>query len=189
VRAEVGDTLAALVTQLVELAAAERVEGWERIPAGRDLLARRPELARPGSRLTERAEGMVRDWQETVAELVATRGSERRTTARWVSGAVNVGATGLILGVLGQTGGLTGAEAGIAAGAAAANQALLVRLLGEANLRWLLARAREDLAVRFRYLTEAEAGRVIGAVDAAAPSGGDLDALRDAITRLEGVRQ
>lgn len=185
VRAEVGDTIADLVVQLGELAASDVVDRWERAPEGRVLLAAVPDLQRGGDDLRARAEAAVRDWQDEVAQLVATKGAERRTTARWVSGTVTALATVAIGVAFAHTGGLTGAEAGIAGAAGAANQALLVRLLGEGNLRWLLAEARSDLSARFATLMDDERRRRLAVLADAAPSPDEVAELSAAVAAVE----
>lgn len=180
VRIEVGGTITDLVVQLADLAAAETVDAWRRVPGGRAVADRNPELSRADAALAERADAEVRAWQDTVVRLVATRGAERKVGARWVSTAVNAVATGAIVVTLAQTGGLTGVEAGIATGAAAANQTLLVKLLGAHNLRWLVGRAREDLRIRFDRLAEQERSRFDAVLAGSAPELEHVDALRTA---------
>jgi hypothetical protein len=185
VRMEVGSTVTDLTLQLNDLAAAETADAWERLPAGADLLNRHPELRAAAQDLKERTEDEVRDWERTVAHLVETKGVERRSTARWASGAINAVATGGIVIAFAQTGGLTGAEAGIATAAGAANQALLVKLLGEANLRWLLARAREDLIARFQVLAEAERARYDMVLADAVPTDEEAGGIPEALAALQ----
>jgi len=180
VRIEVGGTISGLVVQLADLAAAETVDAWRRVPGGRGLTDRHPELARADAALTDRADAEVRAWQDTVVRLVATRGAERKVGARWVSTAVNAAATGAIVVSLAHTGGLTGVEAGIATGAAAANQTLLVKLLGAHNLRWLVGQARDDLRIRFDRLAEQERLRFDAVLRGAAPEAEEIEALRAA---------
>jgi hypothetical protein len=188
VRVEVADTVTGLVVQLADLAAADIADQWARTPAGRDLVAARPDLGRSAPHLRDRADAAVRDWQATVVELVETKGAERKMKARWVSTVVNAAATGAILLALAHTGGLTGAEAGIATAAGAANQTLLVKLLGANNLRWLIARAKEDLVDRFENLMTGERHRFIEALADAAPDPEVVDVLADALVAVESAR-
>jgi len=177
VRVEVSDTLTDLMRQVADLAAAETTDAWSRTAAGRDLVAAEPGLAGASPDLGAEADRAVAAWQEHVVTLVETRGADRRVQARWISSLLNAGATGAIVVTLAHTGGLTGAEVGIAGGAAAAQQALLVRLLGERNLRWLVAQSKADLVARFAELAAAERDRFAAAVAAAAPDPAVLDAL------------
>jgi len=186
VRAEVGDTVADLVVQLGELAASDVVDRWERSPEGRTLLAAAPpDLQHRGAELREQAELAVRAWQDAVGNLVATKGAERRVTARWVSGTVTALATVAIGVAFAHTGGLTGAEAGIAGAAGAANQALLVRVLGEGNLRWLLSEARRDLTERFDALMDHERRRRLDILGHAAADPADVAELSAAVAAVE----
>ncbi|MDQ3709151.1 MAG: hypothetical protein M3387_07595, partial [Actinomycetota bacterium] len=84
--------------------------------------------------------------------------------------------------------GITGAEAGIAAAAGAANQGLLVKLLGEANLRKLVADARADLLQRFNDLLADERRRFVAVVAEVAPDPEQLDELANAGEALMAVR-
>ena len=149
VRVEVAEQISSIAGRLADLAAAGVVERWSSTSAGRALLAdAETELTRRTKEFDERAIDEVRSWQAVVAERVATVGAQRRLQARVVSGAISVAATSAILVALAHAG-LTGAEAGIAAAAGAANQGLLVKLLGEANLRSLVTESRRDLVERF----------------------------------------
>lgn len=186
VRAEVGDTVTGLTVQLAELASSDMVDAWERSPGGRALLAARPDLHTPGDDLAERVALTVRDWQLRVGELVATKGAERRIAARWASGGVNALATGAIVVALAHTGGLTGAEVGIAGAAGVANQALLVRLLGERNLRWLMQETRDDLTARVTALLDGERERALAAVEQAAPQESEVEQVRAALAAVAG---
>lgn len=190
-RVEIADTVTATMTQLADLAAHETVERWNGLPEGRALAGKPPgagDGAGPGGAgrpsggagrpdghergFADRCRDAVRDWQDAVVQLVAEKGVQRRTRARWMSTAVNAVATGAIVVTLASTGGLTGAEAGIATAAGAANQALLVALLGERTVRWLVTESRRDLVRRFEDLLVPERRRLVQAVAAAAPDPG-----------------
>ena len=85
---------------------------------------------------------------------------------------------------LASTGGLTGAEAGIATAAGAANQALLVTVLGERTVRWLVSESRKDLVRRFEALLVPERRRLSAAVAAASPDPDLPGELRAALARV-----
>ncbi|MGI8575785.1 MAG: dynamin family protein [Egibacteraceae bacterium] len=184
VRVEVSDTVVDLVTRLGDLAAAQVAEGWSRESPGQALLSARPDLATKDPGLVAESAAEIEAWQRHVVELVAPRGAERKVRARWLSTLINAAATGAIVIALAQTGGLTGAEAGIATAAGAANQTLLVKLLGAANLRWLVSASRSDLQARFDRLMDAERRRYVRAVAEAAPEPDEVDAVREALTAL-----
>jgi hypothetical protein len=123
-----------------------------------------------------------------VVRLVETKGAQRRLRARWLSVAINATATGAIIATLAQTGGLTGAEAGIATAAGAANQALLTKVLGSANLRWLVTNAREDLERRFTDLVAVHRRRFTLVLAAAAPSPKLVEQLHERANAVQKVR-
>jgi hypothetical protein len=188
VREAVATDVTSLATQLLELASGRIVHDWGTIPAGRDLLEANPDLAQAPPDLETRAEKTVSEWQATVVKLVETKGAQRRFRARWLSAAVNATATGAIIATLAQTGGLTGAEAGIATAAGAANQALLTRMLGAANLRWLISNARSDLERRFTELVAVHRRRFTEVLAASAPSPKLIDQLHERADAVQKVR-
>lgn len=189
VKVEVADTVGDLAVRVGDLAAADVAEGWARGPAGRTLLSSRPELGRASPDLRDRTTAIVGAWQEHVVELVATRGAERRTRARWVSTLLNAAATTAVVVALAQTGGLTGAEAGIATAAGAANQTLLTKLLGAQNLRWLVTTARADLAERFAGVLADERQRYIRAVADEVTDPEHVDHLERALADVMAARR
>jgi hypothetical protein len=188
VRQAVASDVVSLATQLLELASGRIVHEWGTVPAGRDLLEAHPELAEAPADLEARAEKSINEWQTTVVQLVETKGARRRVRARWLSAVVNATATGAIIATLAQTGGVTGAEAGIAAAAGAANQALLTKVLGAANLRWLVTTARSDLEKRFTELVAIHRRRFTEVLAAAAPSPRLIDQLRERADAVQKVR-
>lgn len=188
VREAVATDVASLATQLLELASGRIVHEWGTIPAGRELLEAHPELTEQPMDLPARAEKTVDEWQATVVRLVETKGAKRRIQARWLSGVLNATATGAIIATLASTGGLTGAEAGIATAAGAANQALLSRVLGAANLRWLVTSARTDLERRFTELVSIHRRRFTEVLAAAAPAPKLVDELHDRADAVQKVR-
>lgn len=189
VRAEVADTLADLTVRVADLAAAETAADWEASEAGQALLAADPGLRRAAPDLATRAEEEVVAWQEAVTALITTKGAARKARARWVSTVVNAAATGAILATFAATGGLTGIEAGVAAGAGAANQALLVKLLGEQNLAWVLGQAREDLLGRVAGLAAQERARFEAALGAVSPTPDAAPAIEAALRAVARARR
>lgn len=142
---------------------------------GRRLLDDRPSLreddptARAGA-----VRAAVADWHEQVSALVADIGGSRLTAARRVSTAMNATAASAMLVLFSLSGGLTGGELGIAAGATATSQYLLTKLLGDRQVRRLLADARADLHGRLDALVTAECRPIEAAISDASP---DLDAV------------
>jgi len=188
VREAVASDVVSLATQLLDLASGRIVNEWGTVPAGRDLLEAYPELAEAPPDLEARAQKSINEWQATVVQLVETKGARRRLRARWLSAVVNATATGAIIATLAQTGGVTGAEAGIAAAAGAANQALLTKVLGAANMRWLVTSARSDLEKRFTELVAVHRRRFTEVLAAAAPSPKLIDQLRERADAVQKVR-
>jgi hypothetical protein len=185
VRVEVADTLGGLIVQVADLAAGDVTTAWTATSAGRALLSE--DSAQRSAGFDEHAEDMVREWQAEVTELVASAGASRRTQARVVSSVVSVAATSAILLAMASSG-ITGAEAGIAAAAGAANQGLLVKLLGEANLRALVAQARTLLLERVDGLLGSERTRFEHQVQGPNPEPALLDELRAARDELIAAR-
>jgi hypothetical protein len=185
VRVEVTSAVSDLMVQVADAAAAETVVRWSGTDVGRALLPDPPtELERSAAELRARAAEELRAWQDTVAELVRTKGLERRTKARWLSLGLNAAATGTLLAVLVSTGGLTGAETGVATAASAANQVLLETLLGKQNIAWLTERSREDLLARAERLFDQERGRFTALLDAVRPDPVAAERLRSAAAAL-----
>lgn len=188
VRAAVATDVASLATQLLSLASGRIVHEWGTVPAGRDLLEAHPELAESPPDMAQRAERSVEQWQSTVVQLVETKGAQRKVQARWLTAIVNTAATGAIVATLASTGGLTGTEAGIATAAGAANQALLSRVLGAANLRWLVGTARADLERRFTELVAVHRRRFTEVLAAAAPGPKLVAELNERADAVQKVR-
>jgi hypothetical protein len=188
VRIEVADSLTGLLGQVADIAATDVVTAWSTDPAGRALLGEGNELARRSEGFDDRAEELIRDWQQQVTTMVESVGATRRSQARVMSGVVSVAATSAILLAMASAG-ITGAEAGIAAAAGAANQALLVKLLGEANLRTLVAEARRVMLECFDSIMQTESARFTQRLDAVSGDPKQVDALRDASAALVAARQ
>lgn len=187
VRIEVADTLTGLLGKVADIAATDVATAWASSPAGRSLLAT-DNLNSRSAGFDAAVETMVRDWQAEVTTMVESAGASRRSQARVVSSVVSVAATSAILLAMASAG-ITGAEVGIAAAAGATNQALLVKLLGEANLRTLVADARRVMLERFEELMKGEAARFSVRLDAVAPDAKNIEALREATEAVAAARQ
>jgi hypothetical protein len=181
VRVEVASELTTTIALLLEQAHREVRRGLEERPDGRALLDLSPELRReqPDPRTAVRA--VVTGWEAHVTTLVSEVGTPGKARAQRVSTGLNAVATSAILVLFTLSGGLTGGEVGIAAGAAAANQWLLTRLLGEQNLRRLLALVRDDLFDRVGRLADEERRRYDAAIVAASPPEEAIEVLRHAV--------
>ena len=171
--------------------AAERtVTAWRSLPAGPDLLAgRERELEQVSPDFPEAAAAQVRDWQGEVLDLVRSEGADKRTQARLLSWGVNGAGAVVMVAVFAQTGGLTGGEIAVAGGTTALGQRLLEAVFGDAAVRSLAARAREDLEARADHLLRYEQERFDALVAAAEPGRGAADELRATVGRLAAARK
>jgi sulfur carrier protein ThiS len=171
--------------------AAERtVTAWRSLPAGAALVAgAERELEQASPDFPEAAAAQVRDWQGAVLDLVRSEGADKRSTARALSWGVNGAGAAVMVGVFAQTGGLTGGELAVAGGTTAVGQRVLEAVFGDAAVRSLAARAREDLEQRVDVLLRYERDRFDARVDTAAPDPGAADQLRAAVAALADARR
>ena len=171
--------------------AAERtVAAWRALPAGPALVAgRERELEAVSPDFPEDAADEVREWQGYVLDLVRTEGAGKRSTARVLSLGVNGAGLVVMVAVFSQTGGLTGGEVAVAGGTTAVGQRLLEAVFGDAAVRSLAAKAREDLSVRADRLLREEQARFDLLLAEAAPEPGAVDRLREALRDLSTARR
>jgi hypothetical protein len=170
--------------------AAERtVTAWRALPGGSPLLATADEdLDRVSPDFPEAAAAQVRDWQGYVLDLVRDQGADKRTRARVLSWGVNGAGAVVMVAVFAHTGGLTGGEVAVAGGTTALGQRLLEAVFGDAAVRSLAARAREDLQARADGLLRYEQGRFDALVDEAGPTPDAAVELRAAAAALTAAR-
>jgi hypothetical protein len=171
--------------------AAERtVTAWRSLPGGPGLLAGEDrELETVSPDFSEAAAAQVRDWQGTVLDLVRSQGADKRSRARLLSWGVNgVGAV-VMVAVFAHTGGLTGGEVAVAGGTTAVGQRVLEAVFGDAAVRSLADRAREDLQSRVDELLRYEQERFDAGVRAAAPAPGAAEDVRAAVRDLAVARR
>ncbi|GAB3992533.1 dynamin family protein [Nocardioides marmoraquaticus] len=171
--------------------AAERAEAaWRADVSGRALLdaAGPGDLGRASRGCRERAERLVRDWQQAVLELVRAEGAGKRSTARFLAFGVNGLAVSLMVVTFASTGGLVGAEIGIAGGSAVVGQKLLEAVFGDQAVRRLAAAARADLRTRVEELMAAERRRFDVLLDAQPASADAAARLRTLARRLDDQR-
>jgi hypothetical protein len=171
--------------------AAERtVTAWRSLPAGARLLAgAERELEHVSPDFPEAAASQVRDWQGTVLDLVRDQGADKRSRARLLSWGVNGAGAVVMVAVFAQTGGLTGGEIAVAGGTTAVGQRVLEAVFGDAAVRSLADRAREDLQRRADGLLRYEQARFDDRVDDAAPTPGAAEALRATVAELTAARR
>jgi GTPase SAR1 family protein len=171
-------------------AAAERADAaWRAVPAGRALLdASGDDLSRASRDFRQRAERMVRDWQQGVLDLVRTEGADKRSTARFLAYGVNGLSVALMVVVFASTGGVTGAEVGIAGGSAVLGQKLLEAVFGDQAVRRLAANARKDLNRRMQALLDTERRRFTDLLDGLGILDESEDALRGSARKVDDLR-
>jgi hypothetical protein len=189
VQASLEEGVEQLLRAEADRAAERTVVSWRAAPAGAVLLAAADEpLDRVSPWFPDSAADEVRGWQRFVLDLVRSEGADKRTRARALSWGVNGAGAAVMVGVFAQTGGLTGAEVAVAGGTTAVGQRVLEAVFGDAAVRSLAARAREDLLERADRLFADERDRFLGLLDAAAPPPGAADELRAAAAALAAAR-
>jgi hypothetical protein len=155
----------ALESQLVTLlrgvsadAAEQAYAAWQAHPAGAALL--QSELQKPSADLPQRADRLVRDWQQWVLDLVRAEAGDKRFVARGAAYAVNGVGLAVMIAVFTSTAFIpTGLEVAVGAGTTVAAQKVLEAVFGDQAIRTLAARAREDLLTRIDALLDTEAAR------------------------------
>ena len=180
--------VAALLTAQAQDAASSTVRRWRQLPGGPQVVAARPDLARPSADLSGRVERLVRDWQGDVLDLVRDEGKDRRSTARVLSFGVNGIGVVLMLAAFSQTLGLSGAEIGIAGGSAVLAQRLLEAVFGDQAVRDLAAKARRELMRRTSELYAEEQARYDAVMDDLAVDPKQAQHLWSAATAVEASR-
>ncbi|WP_211247200.1 ABC transporter [Cryptosporangium arvum] len=181
----VESNLHALVRAASDQAAEQTTELWRSRPAGRALLT--DGLHRSSAEFGPRLEHEIRAWQERVLDLVREEGGHRRSVARLTSFGVNGAGLVLMLAVFAQTAGLSGLEVVVAGGTSAVSQKVLEAIFGDAAVRTLAARARDDLLDTVEKLLTDERQRFDALVDAVAPATDQVTALRSALAEFESA--
>ncbi|SNY63426.1 hypothetical protein SAMN05421748_12579 [Paractinoplanes atraurantiacus] len=186
---------AALESQLVTLlraiaadAAEQAYAAWQAHPAGAALLE--PGLQRTSADLPEKAERLVRDWQEWVLGLVRTEGAEKRVVARGAAYAVNGAGLAVMIAVFTTTAFIpTGLEVASGAATTVAAQKVLEAIFGDQAIRTLATQAREDLMIRVGELLDQEAARFSERLTEAGLSTDPGAELRSAAAEVEDARR
>ena len=122
-------------------------------------------------------------------DLVREEGEDKRSTARALSLGVNGAGLAVMIAVFAHTGGLTGGEVAVAGGTSAVGQRLLEAVFGDAAVRSLATRAREDLLERTDRLLTGERERFDALVAAAVPEPSTSEHLRAALADLTAARR
>ncbi len=171
-------------------AAAERAEAsWQSLASGQQLLASAHEdLGRASRDFRRDAERAVRDWQQTILEMVREEGADKRSTARFLAFGVNGLSVALMVVVFSASYGLSGAEIGIAGGSAVLGQKLLEAVFGDQAVRDLAERARLDLEARITVLLNRERDRYLALLDDLNLDSATEVELRKASRRVDDLR-
>jgi energy-coupling factor transporter ATP-binding protein EcfA2 len=185
---------AALESQLVTLlrgvaadAAEQAYASWQAHPAGAALLA--PELQKPRADVSERADRLVRDWQQWVLGVVREEGGEKRVVARGAAYAVNGAGLAVMIAVFTTTAFIpTGLEVAVGAGTTVAAQKVLEAIFGDQAIRALATRAREDLLARVDELLDQESARFTDRTAAVGIEADPGSELRQAAAAVESAR-
>jgi hypothetical protein len=190
VQQSIGSSVAGLLVAAADSAAERTATRWRSLPGGADLVAgQERDLEAASQGFADAAVDEVRDWQGHVLELVRSEGADKRTTARVASLGVNGAGLVIMVAVFAQTGGLTGVEVGVAGGTTAIGQRVLEAIFGDAAVRALAAKARDDLRERSARLLQDEESRFVLLVADASPALGTGDALREAAAALTAARR
>lgn len=173
--------LHAVLVEAGDRAADSTWRRWQLTPAGRAIGS--DALARTSPDFRDRAGTLVREWQQSIIELIEQQAAGKRTRARIVSFGVNAVAVALMMVMFASTAGLTGGEIAIAGGSAVVGQRLLEAIFGEDAVRRLAAEARKQLDARVAELLGSERERFANALEAVT-AGPDGAQLREAATQL-----
>ncbi|MGX5657368.1 ABC transporter [Geodermatophilus nigrescens] len=171
--------------------AAERtVTAWRSLPGGGALVAGHEEaLGSASPDLAPAAAEEVRDWQGYVLELVREQGAGKRSQARLLSWGINGAGAVVMVAVFASTAGLSGAELAIAGGTTAVGQRVLEAVFGDAAVRELAARAREDLDARADRLLRGEQDRFDELLAPVSDAPDAAERLRAAVAALAAARR
>ena len=186
--AAAGSGLEALIIEQGRAAAERAGVAWRANPAGRELVAAHPELARASEGLDERARAAIRDWQADVLALVTEQGKGRRTTARVAAAGVNGVGAALMTVIFAHTAGLTGAEIGVAGGTTVVAQRLLESIFGDDAVRRLANTAKKYLDTRVVRLMDSELERYRSLLDELGVDESAAARLEAAVAAVEDVR-
>ncbi|WP_430779697.1 ABC transporter [Actinoplanes sp. G11-F43] len=185
----------AMESQLVTLmrgvaadAAEQAYAAWQAHPAGEALLV--PDLQHASADLPQRADRLVRDWQQWVLDLVRTEAGDKRSVARGAAYAVNGAGLAVMITVFTSTAFIpTGLEVAAGAGSAVAAQKVLEAIFGDQAIRALATRARAELLTRVDELLATEAARFTERTAAVRLETAQSTLLRQAAAEVEKARE
>ncbi|WP_425394647.1 ABC transporter [Actinoplanes rectilineatus] len=185
----------ALESQLVTLlrglatdAAEQTWAAWHAHPAGDALLTK--DLQTASADLPQRADRLVRDWQQWVLDLVRREAADKRSVARGAAYAVNGAGLAVMIAVFTSTAFIpTGLEVAVGTGTTVAAQKVLEAVFGDQAIRTLATRARTELLARVDELLEAEAARFTERTAAVRLEAEPGTLLRQVASEVENARK
>lgn len=183
----INDSLAAVLREAGEQAAAATATSWSRTRWGREIISAEPSLTRASDGFAEAAAEAIRAWQSDVLRLIEDQGRGKRMKARFLAIGTNVAGAALIIVVFASTGGLTGAEVGIAGGTSLLAQRLLEAVFGEGAVRQLADQAKRELLGRVDHVLADEASRFTAILDQLAVDADATDRLQGAAAELRAA--
>lgn len=168
---DVSDAIQSGVESLLREQAAEAAERaekiWQGTAPGRQLLAAsETPLGAMSADFPAAASRAVREWQESVLELVRSEGADKKSTARILEYGVNGLGLSLMVVVFASGAGIPkGAEASVGAGSAVVGQRLLDAVFGDKAVQGMVGKARDDLDGKVHALMDAEFARYLAVLD------------------------
>jgi hypothetical protein len=182
--------LESLLVEHAEAAAERAWRSWTSVEAGKELVEAGTgrDLGRASREFRGQAERAVRDWQQSVLDMVREEGADKRKTARFLAFGFNTLSVALMIVVFASTAGVTGAEVGIAGGSAVLGQKLLEAVFGDQAVRRLAEHARRDLEDRVATLFAGESLRYADLLDGLALDGADTARLQESAEAVDRLR-
>jgi hypothetical protein len=182
--------LESLLVEHAEAAAEQTWRSWTSVEAGKQLLesGSARDLGRASRVFRGQAERAVRDWQQSVLDMVRDEGADKRRTARFLAFGFNTLSVALMIVVFASTAGVTGAEVGIAGGSAVLGQKLLEAVFGDQAVRRLAEQAKADLEERVSRLYAGESMRFADLLDGLGLDPADTGGLRESAAAVDRLR-
>ncbi len=147
-----------LIVEHAESAAEVSARSWAKSSAGRTLLGGTRDLDRAARDFRVKAERTVRDWRQSVTEIVRTDGADKRMTAKFLAFGVNGIGVALMIAMFSNA----CKDGDKASGTVGLAPKLLSAIFGDDAARGLVAKAHLDLESRVATLFESEMQRFVG---------------------------
>ncbi|MFP7706805.1 dynamin family protein [Trueperella sp. LYQ141] len=157
------DNLHSLILGHTHAAHTRLTQSWNHgVPAeiARDVARDLPDEAQR----RERSEQLVRQWQESLIQMIRAEGQGKKFTARALAFSVNAIGVALIIVVFASTGGLVGGEIAVAGGTAVVAQRVLEAVFGDDAVRRMARAARANLDERVAQFLDQESEPYLRAI-------------------------